>query len=290
MEHQVDRAERVVEVLSAFLAAGDRRVTDRYGAAAGLFDLVVETFRNSPEASALLARFQQEPDNPGVRMAIRGWISEGLLNSSEFADQLTVALARVTRGVPGEATAHPSLRQAHFTGNAAAVNGNAGRLSIRQRSVKIGRLQVPVPVFALLLLLGGSAVVGGSVAVVNAGSDAGDYAYYATTNENNEPHLIFAHWTTRGDGSLSGQFAQYDAGRSTPNLPGSVTGHQDGNKVSFTTSSMLFTVTLDATINGDTLTIQGFPGTPVVLTMQKTTPEQFDQIVNDFNQQHPPAG
>lgn len=289
VDQERDPAVRTVDILAAFLTAPDRSAADPYGAVTALGDLLLRTFSDSPDATALLTRFQQEPRNPGVQSAIRGRISEALLDRPEFAAQLQAALARITVAAPVPAwpQQQPTVQQTHSVGNVAAVSGNTGRVSLKQRTIKIGRLHVPVPIFALVLLLGGGALFGGGVAVINSGnSDAGEYAFYAEV-AGDKPELSYFRWTTHKDGSLTGEAISYKAGSLTDAIPVPLAGHQDGNKVNFT-ATFLVSVNLQGTINGDTLTIQGMSGEGLQTeTLHRTTPEKFNQILADYKARHP---
>jgi hypothetical protein len=159
-----DAAERAVKLLAAFLAAKDkatREEIDPNGAGQEFHDFLVRWFASVPDVSAVLTRFQEEPGNPTVAAALHGRISEALLNSREFAAQLDAALARVS------SARAPGVQQIVLEGHAVAVNDVDSKVSIRQRSVKIGRLNIPLPtLIILLLLLGGGVVAGGGATLI----------------------------------------------------------------------------------------------------------------------------
>jgi hypothetical protein len=287
MDQHVDPAARAVQILATFLAAADRTAADPRGAVVALGDLLLRTFQGSPESTALLTRFQQEPNNPDVQTAVRGRISEVLLNRPEFGQQLDAALTQVTSPAPEGAP--PGVQQAHSTGNVAAVNANTGTVSIRQRTVRIGRLHIPVPIFAIILLLGGGVVIGGGVAAVTAGSDAGDYAFYGIVEGANS-ELTYFRWTTQKDGSLSGSTVSYGPGTLGNGVPVALSGHQDGNRLSFS-ATFLLTMNFTGTINGDKLTIQGIGSEGLEsTTFQRTTPQEFDRLLSEYKRQHPGTG
>jgi hypothetical protein len=289
-----DAAGHAVKLLAAFFAAKDeaaRAEIDPDGGTQELSDFLQRWFASSPDASTVLTRFQEEPGNPSVAAVVRGRISEALLISSEFAGQLDAALARASSARP------LGVQQIVSEGHAAAVSDIGGKVSIRQRSVKIGQLDIPMPTFLIFLLLGGGLVVGGGAAIVSAPSDVGAYIYYMTPEQAsqtlNEHEFVLLEWRTQQDGSLTGNIKEDRVGGSRSWLEGvdlfetGLSGHQDGKTVEITMTVTVVgtTITSHGTISGDTLMLS-FPFGPMEV-LRRTTPDEYTKIVSDYKQQHP---
>jgi hypothetical protein len=141
------------------------------------------------------------------------------------------------------------------------------------------------------LVLVGAAVVllgGGGIAVYAATghSDAGTYAFYQPPDDPEHPgDYTLLRWTTADDGTVTGEFTEYPLdGRPPAATP--VTGRQDGDAVSFTTTGSGAALSLDGTITGDDLTIRAAGRTEL---LHRTTPPVFQLLLSGARASRPPA-
>lgn len=270
-------AARAIDLVAAFLTAGDPAGADPQGTIRSLADFVAQCFDSSQDASALYARFQQEPSNPDLRMAVRGRLTEAMLLDASFSEQLQSVLSRV------ESTSGPSntMGQQTFT-NTGQIRGSA----INQGSGTIDqsrRFKISLPIAGLALLASG-VLAGGGVAIYSAvNGDAGEYVYSITPTDNpGSDDFSLLSWTTDSGGQLHGAFEEWQ-GTSTRRSNLAVVGSQHGNSVTLTmtgrSGSKDVNISTPGVLNGNTLTL-GLGGKAI--TMHKTTRDQFNKTKADW--------
>jgi hypothetical protein len=289
-----DLARRVIKVLETFLVATDRASVDPQGTVQELGDLLVKWARNSPETAALLTRFQEDPVNSDIQTALCGRLTEALLSSLELVKALQDKLAEAD-----DCTRHPGSTfyqqgGVHVAGSSTITESvvNTGSGSIKHRTIKVGNIRLPLPVFALILLLGGGAVVGSGVAIVNANASPTSYSYYADDSGPGGYSLIYMRWSEYQGGSIDGEVDHYSSsGQIGVNEPVHFVGHQSDSSVDFNWTELGYSLAGHGSLQGERLTVSNLPhAQKLPEQLARTTSEQFAQILDQAKKVHRGGG
>jgi hypothetical protein len=284
MSNWGDLARQVIKVLETFLTAADRVAIDPQGTIQELGDLLVKWAKGSPETTSLLTRFQQEPTNSDVQTALRGRLTETLLDHPEFAKTLQDKLTNADSHSSNSASTFHQQGGVHTSGSSSISEStiNTGSGSIKQRTIKIGNIRLPLPVFALILLLGGGAVADSGIAIVNASAGPTSHSYYVDNSGASGYSLTYVQWTEYQGGSIDGEIDHYNSGQSSGvNVPVHFTGHQNDTSVNFNWTELGYSVAGNGTLQDGHLTFYNLPhSTKSTEQLTSTTPEQFVQILD----------